>query len=183
MSKAFPNYLGLSLSGGGYRAAAFHLGTMRKLHELRILEKVNVLSTISGGSITGAYFCLSDSAYNEFELKMKELLSTKNVITYILTSFTFIRLVFFVLIFLLAAIYSLFTPYPYLSIIILAIMITLLIAFQFILFPVSRIIEEAYNKFFFNNAVLSDLLPTKPRIAIGSPIFRRPGPLLSVKMQ
>jgi NTE family protein len=46
--------LGLALSGGGYRAAAFHLGTLRALHKLDVLEKVDVFSTISGGSITGA---------------------------------------------------------------------------------------------------------------------------------
>ena len=52
--------IGLALSGGGYRAAAFCIGTLKKLHELGILQKVSFLSTISGGSIAGAYFCLSE---------------------------------------------------------------------------------------------------------------------------
>ncbi|MEO6670129.1 MAG: patatin-like phospholipase family protein [Ferruginibacter sp.] len=168
MSRSPLNYLGLSLSGGGYRAAAFHLGTMTKLHELRLLEKINILSTISGGSIIGASYCLTDSAYEEFEAKMTELLSTKNVIRYILTSFAFIRFVIFILVFIYAAVHSLFTPYPYLSFIILALMIVLIIVFQYALFPVSKVIEEAYNKFFFSNATLSDLLDKKPSIAIGS---------------
>jgi NTE family protein len=46
--------VGLALSGGGYRAAAFHLGTLTALHELGILDEVAVLSTVSGGSIIGA---------------------------------------------------------------------------------------------------------------------------------
>ncbi|MBP6024521.1 patatin-like phospholipase family protein, partial [Ferruginibacter sp.] len=52
-----PHRLGLALSGGGYRATAFHLGTLNKLHEMEILQQADVISTISGGSITGAYYC------------------------------------------------------------------------------------------------------------------------------
>lgn len=32
--------IGLALSGGGYRAAAYHLGTLRALHKMDLLEKV-----------------------------------------------------------------------------------------------------------------------------------------------
>ena len=32
--------IGLALSGGGYRAAAYHIGTLRALHKLGILENV-----------------------------------------------------------------------------------------------------------------------------------------------
>jgi NTE family protein len=46
--------LGLALSGGGYRAAGFHLGTLQALDELGLLDQVGVLSTVSGGSIVGA---------------------------------------------------------------------------------------------------------------------------------
>ena len=46
--------VGLSLSGGGYRATIYHLGTFRKLKEMDILDKVDVISTISGGAISGA---------------------------------------------------------------------------------------------------------------------------------
>ena len=167
MHKA-PHYLGLSLSGGGYRAAAFHLGTMKKLQELQLLEKVNVLSTISGGSITGAYYCLNNESFREFEANMKKIIATKSVIRYILTSFIFIRLIVFVLAFLAAAVYMFFTPYPYVSVIILIAMIVLIVIFQFKLFPVSKIIEKAYNKFLYKNATLAALLDNKPVIAIGS---------------
>ncbi|MHB1374635.1 MAG: patatin-like phospholipase family protein [Thauera sp.] len=47
--------IGLALSGGGFRAAAFHLGVFRKLHELGLLWKVDLLSCVSGGSIAGAF--------------------------------------------------------------------------------------------------------------------------------
>lgn len=43
--------LGLALSGGGSRAAAFHLGTLQGLHEIRILDNIDVISSVSGGSV------------------------------------------------------------------------------------------------------------------------------------
>jgi len=42
--------IGLALPGGGYRAAAFHLGVLRKLHDLGLLANVRVISSVSGGS-------------------------------------------------------------------------------------------------------------------------------------
>ncbi len=50
--------IGLSLSGGGFRAAGFHLGVFRKLEELGLLWKIDLLSCVSGGSIAGAYLAL-----------------------------------------------------------------------------------------------------------------------------
>jgi predicted acylesterase/phospholipase RssA len=50
--------LGLALSGGGFRASFFHLGVLRRLAELDILRHVEVLSTVSGGSILGALYML-----------------------------------------------------------------------------------------------------------------------------
>ena len=44
--------IGLALSGGGYRAAAYHIGALRALHKLGVLDKVDVISSVSGGSIT-----------------------------------------------------------------------------------------------------------------------------------
>ena len=46
--------IGLCLSGGGFRAALFHLGALRRLHELGILAKVWTISSVSGGSIAAA---------------------------------------------------------------------------------------------------------------------------------
>lgn len=50
--------LGLALSGGGHRAAFFHIGVLAALAELGLLRKVRVLSTVSGGSCIGALYYL-----------------------------------------------------------------------------------------------------------------------------
>lgn len=47
--------IGLALSGGGFRAAAFHLGVFRKLKDMGVLWKLDLLTCVSGGSIAGAY--------------------------------------------------------------------------------------------------------------------------------
>lgn len=47
--------VGLALSGGGYRASLFHLGAMRRLHELGLLQQVTRLSSVSGGSIISGH--------------------------------------------------------------------------------------------------------------------------------
>ena len=59
--------IALALSGGGYRAAAFHLGTLRSLQEAGLLESVDVLSTVSGGTIVGASYALSQTRRESFE--------------------------------------------------------------------------------------------------------------------
>ena len=41
----------LCLSGGGYRAALFHLGAVRRLDELGVLAQLDTISGVSGGSI------------------------------------------------------------------------------------------------------------------------------------
>lgn len=47
--------IGLALSGGGFRAAGFHLGVFRKLQQLGLLWKIDLLTCVSGGSIAGAF--------------------------------------------------------------------------------------------------------------------------------
>jgi NTE family protein len=46
--------IGLTLSGGGIRAAVFHLGVLRRLADEDLLESVAQLSTVSGGSLVVA---------------------------------------------------------------------------------------------------------------------------------
>lgn len=78
------NDIALSLSGGGYRAAAFHLGTLSLLSEIGMLEKVQSLSTVSGGTILGAKYALElalGGDYGTFEPKMHQFLKTVNVVT------------------------------------------------------------------------------------------------------
>ncbi|WP_019142758.1 patatin-like phospholipase family protein [Noviherbaspirillum massiliense] len=45
--------LGLCLSGGGYRAMLFHAGALWRLHQLGLLPKLDRISCVSGGAITG----------------------------------------------------------------------------------------------------------------------------------
>jgi NTE family protein len=45
----------LCLSGGGFRAALFHLGGLRRLNELGVLSRVDAISSVSGGSIMAAH--------------------------------------------------------------------------------------------------------------------------------
>ncbi len=53
-----PVRVGLALSGGGFRAAAFHLGVLKRLEEMGLLARLAQLSTVSGGSMTGALYAL-----------------------------------------------------------------------------------------------------------------------------
>lgn len=46
--------IGLAMSGGGFRAAAFHLGVMKQLQQVGLLDKLDLLTCVSGGSIAGA---------------------------------------------------------------------------------------------------------------------------------
>lgn len=45
----------LCLSGGGYRAAIFHLGAMLRLHQRGVLRELSMISSVSGGSIASAW--------------------------------------------------------------------------------------------------------------------------------
>ena len=65
--------IALSLSGGGYRAAAFHLGAMDMLHRLDLLRDVTALSTVSGGTFTGVRYALSLKAGQAFRTFYDEL--------------------------------------------------------------------------------------------------------------
>jgi len=53
-----PYRLGLALSGGGFRASFFHVGVLARLAEVDMLRQVQVISTVSGGSIIGALYYL-----------------------------------------------------------------------------------------------------------------------------
>ncbi len=64
--------IALCCSGGGYRAAAFHLGVLSLLHKTLyqtnpLLENVKALSTVSGGTITGVIYAAHRQKHNSFE--------------------------------------------------------------------------------------------------------------------
>src|SRR5437773_1603118 len=47
--------IALCLSGGGFRAALFHLGAVRRMNELAVLSQITAISSVSGGSILAAH--------------------------------------------------------------------------------------------------------------------------------
>lgn len=51
--------VGLALSGGGYRATLFHIGTLWRLNELGWLPKLTRITSVSGGSITAGILGLN----------------------------------------------------------------------------------------------------------------------------
>lgn len=66
--------IGLCLSGGGFRAALFHLGAVRRLNETGILGQLRTISSVSGGSILSAFLAqrmvdlkLDTLQFREFE--------------------------------------------------------------------------------------------------------------------
>ncbi|HZB76677.1 MAG TPA: patatin-like phospholipase family protein, partial [Solirubrobacteraceae bacterium] len=46
--------IALCLSGGGYRAMLFHVGALWRLNQLGFLQRLDRVSSVSGGSITAA---------------------------------------------------------------------------------------------------------------------------------
>ncbi len=160
--------LGLALSGGGYRAAAFHLGVFRKLNQLNILEKIDVISCISGGSIAGAYYVMNKDNFEEFEKSFTANLQ-KSCIRRIIFNYRFLLPIF-----MFASIVSflLYDPYNFgfstwlvVSIICAIILSPLFFQFKIVSFTALKI--KAYRKLFFGNKVLADL-PDEPILAINS---------------
>ncbi len=68
--------IGIALSGGGCRAIAFHLGCLRTLDRLGVLQRARVLSTVSGGSVIGAMYSVHEGNFEEFELRVRAVLKT-----------------------------------------------------------------------------------------------------------
>lgn len=145
--------IGLALSGGGYRAAAYHIGTLRALNRLGILDNIDVISSVSGGSITSAYYALNKDNYANFEHSFIEKLQ-KGVLWSAYINFALV-----------------------VSLIILSIwfagwwilLVDLLLLFLggYKILPLSFWIMKLYDKYFFRGAKLSNF-PVKPLIAINS---------------
>ncbi|TLX76434.1 patatin-like phospholipase family protein [Labilibacter sediminis] len=74
--KLFRN-IGLTFSGGGYRAASFSLGVLSYLNHIKVndkplLQNVKGLSTVSGGTITGATFACAMAKQKSFKEYLNE---------------------------------------------------------------------------------------------------------------
>ncbi len=158
--------IGLELSGCGYRAAPVHLDTLKKLLEMQLLDKIDV-SIISDGSITCAAYCLHKGDFPSFYQYMMERITKKNLISTVLLLQSFLQLALFILIFLGGVTWLLFTPWALFSSLILALMIFLFLRYQFAVFPASRKVERAYDKFLYHRITLGDLKST-PVQALGS---------------
>lgn len=57
-------FVGLALSGGGSRSANFSAACMFELQRLGILQHVDYISSVSGGSLAGAYYCTARQDWN-----------------------------------------------------------------------------------------------------------------------
>lgn len=145
--------IGLALSGGGYRAAAFHLGTLKCLNKLGLLEKVDVISTISGGSIAGAYYQLHKDKFDDFVDKfIKDL--QRSVIYKILLSPRFLFVISVLMIIIILAIILLKDVFAIFFTILLVIVITTIFLFKIL--PMTKFKEKAYKEIFFGNSTLND---------------------------
>ncbi len=69
-----PRDVGLALSGGGSRAIAFHLGCLRALHDRGALDRVAVVSGVSGGAVMSALWAYTDDDFESFDARVCELL-------------------------------------------------------------------------------------------------------------
>ncbi|AWW00366.1 patatin-like phospholipase family protein [Arcticibacterium luteifluviistationis] len=86
----------MALSGGGFRSAAFSLGTISYVHRLkfsngkRLSENIDFISTTSGGSITGMLYAVylkkgmymgeSEYSFTRFEKKIREVIEGEYIL-------------------------------------------------------------------------------------------------------
>ena len=80
--------IGLALSGGGSRAIAFHLGCLRALHRAGLIDRLDSLSTVSGGSVIGALYACHEGDFAAFESRINALLKRGLVRPTLKTAFT-----------------------------------------------------------------------------------------------
>jgi len=65
-------FVGLAISGGGSRSANFSAGVMLELQRLGLLERIDAISSVSGGSLSAAYYCLcEESEWNPGNIQRK----------------------------------------------------------------------------------------------------------------
>lgn len=145
--------IGLALSGGGYRAAAYHIGTLRALHRLGLLDKVDVISSVSGGSITATYYALHKDNFEEFESSCIKKLQTGVLHIAVLN--------------VLAVLAAIGVSVCYFGWIGLLVSLVVLFCAHYCLMPLSVWIRWQYDWLFFKWAKLKDL-PDIPSIKLCS---------------
>lgn len=64
-------FVGIAVSGGGSRSANFAAACFFELQRLGILQKADYISSVSGGSLTSAYYCASGAEWNPGEAQRR----------------------------------------------------------------------------------------------------------------
>jgi predicted acylesterase/phospholipase RssA len=64
-------FVGLAISGGGLRSANFAAACMFQMQRIGILQKVDYISSVSGGSLPAAYYCLNRADWNPATVQKK----------------------------------------------------------------------------------------------------------------
>jgi hypothetical protein len=72
------NLVGLAFSGGGIRSASFNLGVLQALADLKLLCRIDYLSTVSGGGYIGSWLAAWTKRVKSFA-KVQENISTHRV--------------------------------------------------------------------------------------------------------
>jgi NTE family protein len=67
-------FVGVAISGGGMRAATFSAEVLFELETMGFLEHVSVISSVSGGSLTAAYFGLAANGKTKWDRETVERL-------------------------------------------------------------------------------------------------------------
>jgi len=74
------DHVGLALSGGGIRSATFNLGVLQALAELRLLNRIDYLSTVSGGGYLGAWLAAWTKRAKKGFAEVQNRLATNRVL-------------------------------------------------------------------------------------------------------
>lgn len=75
----------LTFSGGGTRAASFSYGVLKELKRVNLLDEIDVISSVSGGSFTSAYYGLyGEKIFEDFEERfLKKPIQTRLIDTFV----------------------------------------------------------------------------------------------------
>ena len=94
----------VAMSGGGTRAAAFSYGVLQELRdttfqrdgrEIRLIDEIDYISSVSGGSFTAAYYALfGDRMFEDYETVFLRQNVQKTLIGSILNPFNWLRALF-----------------------------------------------------------------------------------------
>lgn len=87
--------LGVALSGGGVRSALFNLGLLKWLYDEQVLDKVDIVSSVSGGGYTAYWmyanhfkkpdvprFAYGSFDQSQFSRSACEVITTSNMVTF-----------------------------------------------------------------------------------------------------